>query len=114
MSNLARTLRASADDWDIVSAKKGATRQVAADVPEELGTTAPALRNAVTPATGSRPVLLVVGNEGDGLRKLVREACHRAVSVVGGGDGVDSLNVGVATGVLLSQLRSGLATPAQS
>jgi tRNA(Leu) C34 or U34 (ribose-2'-O)-methylase TrmL len=57
----------------------------------------------------SRPTLLVMGNEGIGLRTNVRRACTALVKIMSG-DGVDmrdcdSLNVSVATGILLHQLR---------
>tara|TARA_B100000674_G_scaffold29780_1_gene20935 strand:+ start:71 stop:877 length:807 start_codon:yes stop_codon:yes gene_type:complete len=70
-------------------------------------------------AVGSREVevtqasLLVVGNEGFGLRPLVERACTRLVRVdpfegagpAGqGSSAVDSLNVSVATGILLHEL----------
>ena len=52
-------------------------------------------------------VILVLGNEGKGLRKNVSEVCERHMIIEGGGgdDGiVDSLNVSVAAGILLSKL----------
>jgi 21S rRNA (GM2251-2'-O)-methyltransferase len=59
------------------------------------------------------PTLLVLGSEGGGMRTNVRRACSQLVCVPGGasGDspadrsaGVDSLNVSVATGILLASL----------
>ena len=58
------------------------------------------------------PSILVVGNEGRGLRAVVRRACQdilRIDSMVAAEDqfapvGVESLNVSVATGILLHQL----------
>lgn len=56
-----------------------------------------------------RPTLVVVGNEGKGLRPLVRDKCDVIVRIEGGGDGeVDSLNVSVAGAVALYQLLSGV------
>ena len=56
----------------------------------------------------TKPTLLVLGNEGAGLRTNVRNACHSLVKVDTGctppDSGVDSLNVSVACGVLLHQL----------
>ncbi|KAJ3302511.1 Ribose methyltransferase [Kappamyces sp. JEL0829] len=58
------------------------------------------------------PTLLVVGNEGDGIRRSVSELCHTnliiASSQMAGGQDeaylVESLNVSVATGILLQKL----------
>ena len=59
-----------------------------------------------------KPSILVVGNEGRGLRAVVRRACQdvlRIDSMMAAEDqfapvGVESLNVSVATGILLHQL----------
>lgn len=45
------------------------------------------------------PIGLVVGNEGKGVGRLIREHCDMSVSIPMRGD-IDSLNVSVATGVL--------------
>ena len=45
------------------------------------------------------PLGLVIGNEGSGVSRLVREACDFTVSIPMKGD-IDSLNASVATGVL--------------
>ena len=67
----------------------------------------------------TKPSVVVMGNEGTGLRTNVRRACTRMIRVEGGpgmgaggdrgdgGDGggsVDSLNVSVATGIILHTL----------
>lgn len=55
------------------------------------------------------PKLLVLGNEGVGLRSLIRKACSQLVSIPRQGNNkgtfkgdVESLNVGVAAGILIS------------
>ena len=62
----------------------------------------------VTEVAVERPTVLVMGNEGRGLRTNVRRACSKMVKVEGapGGSqgGVDSLNVSVATGIMLHTL----------
>ena len=45
------------------------------------------------------PIGLVIGNEGEGVSRLVREACDFIVSIPMRGD-IDSLNASVAAGVL--------------
>jgi len=53
-----------------------------------------------------RHYVLVVGNEAKGMRQEVGRHCDYLVKIHGGDVAVDSLNVGVATGVLLSSLQS--------
>jgi 23S rRNA (guanosine2251-2'-O)-methyltransferase len=49
--------------------------------------------------------VLVVGAEGQGLRKRTKEFCDALVRIPGGRPGVESLNAGVATAVALGELR---------
>lgn len=51
----------------------------------------------------ARPVVLVVGHEREGMGERVRAQCDDLVKIVGTG-AVESLNVGVATGVLIAEL----------
>ena len=52
----------------------------------------------------SGPVALVLGSEGKGIRRLVREGCDGSVTVLMGG-AVNSLNVSVAAAVLAFEAR---------
>ncbi|GAA4664423.1 23S rRNA (guanosine(2251)-2'-O)-methyltransferase RlmB [Gordonia humi] len=51
---------------------------------------------------GTGPVVVVVGSEGKGLSRLVRENCDSILSVPMAGD-VESLNASVAAGVVLAE-----------
>ena len=53
------------------------------------------------------PTILVMGNEGSGLRTNVRRACNRLIEIprsASSAAGVDSLNVSVAAGILIHRL----------
>ena len=52
------------------------------------------------------PTVIVMGSEGSGLSRLVEEACDGIISIPMSGH-VDSLNVSVATGILLYEARRG-------
>lgn len=89
--NLPRTLAAAAAaGWQVIGATSDPTSINCLDM-------------SVT-----QPTLLVLGNEGVGLRTTVRNVCQELVKIDTGHaadvDSVDSLNVSVATGVLLHQL----------
>jgi 23S rRNA (guanosine2251-2'-O)-methyltransferase len=56
--------------------------------------------------TPSARSVIVVGNEGDGLRALTAKRCDVLVRIPGTGS-AESLNVNVAGGILLSHFRSG-------
>ena len=49
------------------------------------------------------PVVLVVGSEGKGLSRLVRQTCDVVVSIPMAGE-MESLNAGVAAGVALYEV----------
>ena len=49
------------------------------------------------------PIGLVVGNEGEGVGKLVREHCDMVASIPMKGD-IDSLNASVAAGVMAYEI----------
>ena len=49
------------------------------------------------------PIGLVIGNEGDGVSKLVREKCDMTASIPMKGE-IDSLNASVAAGVLAYEI----------
>ncbi|MDC7220983.1 MAG: 23S rRNA (guanosine(2251)-2'-O)-methyltransferase RlmB [Spirochaetales bacterium] len=52
----------------------------------------------------SGPTAIVMGSEGSGLSRLVKEACDGIISIPMAGH-IDSLNVSVATGILLYEAR---------
>ena len=62
---------------------------------------------------GNRPIALVLGDEGKGLRRLTKELCDEMASIPMFGT-VESLNVSVAAGVLLYELRRRTAYAAHS
>ncbi len=51
----------------------------------------------------TEPIVVVVGSEGRGLSRLVRETCDQTVSIPMVG-GVESLNASVASGIVLSEV----------
>jgi 23S rRNA (guanosine2251-2'-O)-methyltransferase len=53
---------------------------------------------------GVRPLCLVLGSEGKGIRRLVRERCDVRVEIPMEARGVGSLNVSVAAGVILYEV----------
>jgi 23S rRNA (guanosine2251-2'-O)-methyltransferase len=55
-------------------------------------------------ASLNRPLVLVIGSEGSGLRELVRESCDEIVSIPQSAGGVASLNASCAAAVLLYEI----------
>jgi len=53
----------------------------------------------------TRPSLVIMGNEREGLSPRIRAQCDDVVAIRGAGN-VESLNVGVAAGILIAQLTS--------
>ena len=51
----------------------------------------------------TRDVVLVLGSEGTGLSRSIRDKCHELIRIPGSGT-VDSLNVSVAAGIILSEI----------
>jgi 23S rRNA (guanosine2251-2'-O)-methyltransferase len=68
-----------------------------------LGTSEHA-RDSVKTLKNDRPWLLVMGNEEKGIRRLTEESCDMMCTIPNAATGVTSLNVSVATGILLSHL----------
>ena len=60
--------------------------------------------NSLYKANLCEPIALVMGNEGKGLRKLIKTICDELVSIPMMGD-IESLNVSVATGIALFESR---------
>lgn len=68
-----------------------------------LGTSEHA-KESIKSIKNDRPWLLVVGNEEKGLRRLTEESCDMMCTIPSAENVVGSLNVSVATGILLSYL----------
>ncbi len=58
---------------------------------------------AIDDIDGSGPIVVVVGSEGKGLSRLVRENCDTVVSIPMAGP-TESLNASVAAGVVLAEI----------
>jgi 23S rRNA (guanosine2251-2'-O)-methyltransferase len=85
-TNLNRSLRAYASAGLTLVGLDGRAAVRISDVPQLSG-----------------PLVLVVGSEGDGLSRLVREACDALASIPISAS-VDSLNAGVAAGIALYEI----------
>lgn len=64
-----------------------------------------ASKNTVETFDWNRDIAIVIGSEGRGLRKLVRETCDDLVSIALKGKS-ESLNASVATGILLNTIQN--------
>jgi 23S rRNA (guanosine2251-2'-O)-methyltransferase len=85
-TNLTRTLKAYADAGLFLVGLDGESDTDIAEMAEASG-----------------PVVLVVGSEGAGLSRLVRETCDTVAAIPMPG-GVESLNAGVAAGIALYEI----------
>lgn len=86
-TNLNRTLRAYADAGCTLVGLDGTASTEIADVVAGL----------------DGPVVLVIGSEGEGLSRLVREACDQ-LAAIPVSEAVESLNAGVAAGIALYEI----------
>jgi 23S rRNA (guanosine2251-2'-O)-methyltransferase len=91
-TNLSRTLSAWLDEGLIAVGLDG-----------EAGTDLDHLDDVAGPDAARGPLVLVVGSEGKGLSRLVRETCTGVVAIPMAGD-VESLNASVAAGVALAEV----------
>lgn len=87
VTNLARTLRELKEDWGIW-----------------VVGTADEAESDITTARIDGPIALVMGAEGEGMRRLTRENCDLLVRIPMFGT-VESLNVSVASGICLYEAR---------
>lgn len=85
-TNLTRTLRALAADGMMI-----------------VGLDADGSTTVDDLSLATSPLVVVVGSEGRGLSRLVREACDETVSIPMSA-GVDSLNAAVAAGIVLAEV----------
>jgi 23S rRNA (guanosine2251-2'-O)-methyltransferase len=91
-TNLSRTLGAWIDEGLVAVGLDG-------DAPTDIDH----LDDAAGPDAARGPLVIVVGSEGKGLSRLVRETCTGTVSIPMSGD-VESLNASVAAGVTLAEI----------
>lgn len=117
-TNLPRTLNAARDDgWRIVGAAASAPSGM---IDERSGEPPKCLDLFELASARDEPTILVLGSEGQGLRKLVARSCTMFVRIPGMSDeseknditqtsrvGVDSLNVSVSGGIILWHLLYG-------
>ncbi|XP_059146413.1 rRNA methyltransferase 1, mitochondrial-like [Physella acuta] len=53
-----------------------------------------------------RPTLLVLGNEGTGIGRELEDCCDTCLFIPQSGESIDSLNVSVATGIILHWIKT--------
>ncbi|KAN0026989.1 hypothetical protein ACTFIU_009667 [Dictyostelium citrinum] len=58
-----------------------------------------------------QPTILILGNEGFGIKPSVLEVCNKTIKIVGGNYKIDSLNVSVTSGILIHTLLSSASLP---
>ncbi len=71
-----------------------------------------AAEDTVWSADLKRPLVLILGSEGTGIRPNVRKECDLLVAIPLAGD-IDSLNVSVAGGILLFEARNSRVSPSE-
>ncbi|KAN0036093.1 hypothetical protein ACTA71_005394 [Dictyostelium dimigraforme] len=59
----------------------------------------------------NQPTILILGNEGFGLKPSVLEVCNKTIKIIGGNYKIDSLNVSVTSGILIHTLLSSASLP---
>ena len=62
-------------------------------------------KKSITDFRQDRPLILILGNEGRGIRKLIRKNCDWLLSIPGNSD-VASLNVSNAAAIMLFHLQN--------
>lgn len=99
-----KTAQGGAEDLFIVEITNLARsmRQLAERGVWIIGAAGEATQN-YTEVEGTGPIALVLGSEGEGMRRLTREHCDQLVKIPMRGS-VNSLNVSVACGILLFEL----------
>eukprot|EP00980_Cylindrotheca_fusiformis_P025153 scaffold13207_cov143-Cylindrotheca_fusiformis.AAC.6 len=125
-NNLPRTLQHAAEDgFRIIGASSSVPLSSTTTTTREQGHVAAPpqvydLQDLTPRSADNRPILLVLGSEGHGLRTLVAKACTEFVRIPSGAEaneeededdddtgGVDSLNVSVTGGIILWHLLRG-------
>ncbi|PRP82930.1 hypothetical protein PROFUN_06707 [Planoprotostelium fungivorum] len=95
-NNLSTFLRASKENgWTILGTSSGKSSMEVEDVAAEV----------------KGPTILVLGNEGKGMRSVIKSLCDKTIRIEGGDrHGVDSLNAGVAAGIIIRALTRQIKT----